>query len=104
MVADTHALVWYLLDQPRLSADALAALEQAVSSGDLIHLSAISIVEIVYLVERAKLPALALSRLISDLDRPGGRHSRSGVDAWQLVGVTRPSVWEDASLVVDVSR
>jgi PIN domain nuclease of toxin-antitoxin system len=59
-----------LLDQTRLSSGALAALEQAIASGDLIRVSAISVVEIVYLVDRGKLPELALTRLVDELNRP----------------------------------
>ncbi len=70
VVTDTHALVWYFLDQDRLSATALATLEQAGPSGDRIYLSAISIVELCYLVEKGKLPPAALERLDSALDEP----------------------------------
>lgn len=47
VVADTHALVWYLLDDPdrRLSAGALAALEEAESS-DGVVVSVASVVDL----------------------------------------------------------
>ncbi|AFY81730.1 type II toxin-antitoxin system VapC family toxin [Oscillatoria acuminata] len=55
VVADTHTLIWYVFDLPRLSPAALNALEQAASVGDFIYFSAISIVEISYLIERGRL-------------------------------------------------
>lgn len=64
VVADTHALIWYIVDPGQLSAEALAAFERATTAGDFIYLSAISIVEICYLVEKWRLPAVVLERLM----------------------------------------
>lgn len=51
VVADTHALVWYLLDDPdrRLSPTALAALEEAGSTGG-IAVSVASVVDLWYVI------------------------------------------------------
>ena len=51
VVADTHALVWYLLDDPdrRLSPAALTALEQAEST-DGIDVSVASVVDLWYVI------------------------------------------------------
>lgn len=51
VVADTHALVWYLLDDPdrRLSPAALTALEQAEST-DGIAVSVASVVDLWYVI------------------------------------------------------
>ncbi|WP_147263036.1 hypothetical protein [Geodermatophilus sp. TF02-6] len=51
VVADTHALVWYLLDDPdrRLSSAALAALEEAEST-DGIAVSVASVVDLWYVI------------------------------------------------------
>jgi PIN domain nuclease of toxin-antitoxin system len=62
-VADTHAVIWYILDQKALSADALEAFENAAQSGDPVYVSAISFVEICYLVEKGKLSRLFADRL-----------------------------------------
>jgi len=70
VVADTHALVWYILEPERLSLNALTAFEQAAANGDLVYSSAISIVEICYLVERGRLPETVLRRLIDALRDP----------------------------------
>jgi PIN domain nuclease of toxin-antitoxin system len=51
-VADTHALIWYVFDDPRLSPAATAVMDGAAAVGDRIAISAISLVEIIYLVEK----------------------------------------------------
>jgi PIN domain nuclease of toxin-antitoxin system len=42
-VADTHAVVWYLLDSPRLSAPASAQFEKCRLEGATIGVSSMSI-------------------------------------------------------------
>jgi PIN domain nuclease of toxin-antitoxin system len=51
-VADTHAALWYVLKNPRLSNRAKSFIEDAASAGLSIGVSAISLAEIVYLVEK----------------------------------------------------
>lgn len=70
VVLDTHAAVWYLLDQQTLSHDANAAIEQAVAGGHPLYLSTISVVEVIYLVEKDRLPSRALERMERALDLP----------------------------------
>lgn len=67
VVADTHALVWYLLDQRRLSPGALRALDQAAEGGAEVVISAVTIVELVYLVEKGRLPEVLLDRVYEQL-------------------------------------
>ncbi len=54
-IADIHGLIWYLTKSPRLSKDARDAFVHAETSGLTIGVSAISIVEIVYLIEKVEL-------------------------------------------------
>jgi len=49
---DTHALIWYLYDDPRLSKKARDMLEKAASSSDQIACSALTLAEILYLQEK----------------------------------------------------
>jgi PIN domain nuclease of toxin-antitoxin system len=70
VVADTHTTVWYLLEPQKLSQNAMAALEAAEAAGDPIYLSAISLVEVIYLIEKGKLPEVALTRLHRALTDP----------------------------------
>jgi len=51
-VADTHAALWYLLRNPRLSAPARNFMDDAANAGHDIPLSAISLAEIFYLIEK----------------------------------------------------
>jgi PIN domain nuclease of toxin-antitoxin system len=64
-VADTHALIWALLGDPRLSPAARAFM--SVEGTDSIGVSAISLVEIVYLEEKRRLPAGIFARVASAL-------------------------------------
>ncbi|UKP01498.1 type II toxin-antitoxin system VapC family toxin [Nostoc sp. UHCC 0870] len=70
VVADTHTLIWYVFDLQRLSAAALTALEQAVNTGNPIYVSAITIIEIAYLVEKGRFAEEVLTRILKALDDP----------------------------------
>jgi len=63
VAVDTHAIVWYLLDDSRLSQKAAAALDSATAAGDPIY-------ELTYLVEKGRLPAAARDGLVQALDDP----------------------------------
>ena len=69
-VADTHAALWYLLKNPRLSAGARQFMEQAAAAGNDIAVSSISLAEIVYLVEKNRLPESAYQELKRALGDP----------------------------------
>lgn len=69
-VADTHAALWYLLKNPLLSATARQFMDQAAAAGHDIVLSPISLAEIVYLVEKNRLPASAYQDLKTALADP----------------------------------
>lgn len=70
VIADTHAAVWYFLEMSNLSDDALTALDDATDAGDPIYLASISLVEIIYLVEKGRLPQVALDSLLSAITEP----------------------------------
>lgn len=70
-VADTHAVIWYLFDDARLSAMARSVFEGAVAAGEWIGLSTITLAEIIYLGEKGRLHPDVLDRLLEALDRPG---------------------------------
>ena len=55
VVADTHAIVWFLFDTARLSRAADTALSAAAQSGKL-YISAITLVEVNYLAGRRSFP------------------------------------------------
>ena len=62
-IADTHAAIWYLFSDPRLGKAAAAFIEATITEGDHIGVSAISIAEMVYLIEKGRIPANALKDL-----------------------------------------
>ena len=67
VVTDTHTIIWYLLGSTRLSANALSALDASTAAGEMIYLASISVVEVLYLVEKGRLPDVAFERLNSIL-------------------------------------
>src|SRR5882724_10989824 len=66
VVADTHAIHWFLENDSRLSSAAAEALEGA----QRILLPSICLVEITYLVEKGRLDAAVLPRLLAEFDNP----------------------------------
>ena len=56
VVADTHIVIWYLLNSAKLSQEATGALERCVAANEAIRVSAHSLVELVYAVEQARNP------------------------------------------------
>jgi PIN domain nuclease of toxin-antitoxin system len=66
-VADTHTIIWYLFGDSRLSKNAHAFIETAVGQGTQIGISSITLVEIVYLIEKGRIPAETFSRLTQTL-------------------------------------
>jgi PIN domain nuclease of toxin-antitoxin system len=57
VLADTPAILWYLSADLRISRAATAAMDSATAAGDPIFVSAITMVEIQYLVEKGRLTA-----------------------------------------------
>lgn len=70
-VADTHTALWYLFDDGRLSVAAGDFIDKSAMAGSQILVSSISLAEIVYLIEKNRLPANAYTDLKVALDDPG---------------------------------
>jgi PIN domain nuclease of toxin-antitoxin system len=66
-VADTHTVIWYLFNNPRLSAKARLFIEDGLKDGHQIGVSSISLAEMVYLSEKGRIPETALTSLIAAL-------------------------------------
>lgn len=64
VVVDTHTIVWYLSDDPQLSAKAGNALDSATAAGEIIHVPSICLVELTYVIEKRRLPASARDELL----------------------------------------
>ncbi|MGH2368985.1 MAG: type II toxin-antitoxin system VapC family toxin [Chloroflexota bacterium] len=69
-LADTHAAIWYVFNDPRLSPTARSFMAEWTSAGHEIGVSAITVAEIVYLVERGRVPPDALLQLVAVLRSP----------------------------------
>jgi len=71
-VADTHAALWHLYGDARLSPRARDFIHTSASSGQKIAVSSISLAEIVYLVEKQRIPAAAFEYLSEAVADPDG--------------------------------
>ncbi len=69
-VADTHTALWYLYDDARLSVAAGSFIDRAAADGRQIVVSSISLAEIIYLVEKNRLPADAYADLKTAIADP----------------------------------
>lgn len=74
LVLDTQAIIWYLDDSTRLSQAAGDAIQDAITAGFAVYVSAVTIVEITYLVEKGKLTTTQHTNLLAVL-----HDSNSGV-------------------------
>ncbi len=70
-VLDTHAAIWYLLDTQNLPQKVFSLIDTAAGSGVPAYISAVSLVEVVYLVERGRIAADAFERFVREL----GQHN-----------------------------
>ncbi len=69
-VADTHALIWSIFNDPRLSLPAATLIKDAEMAGEVIAISSISLVEIVYLIEKHRIDPTTLDRIMAILSLP----------------------------------
>lgn len=67
-VADTHAVIWYIFGDARLSTTARNAINQIAADGDQVAFSSITLAEIVYLSEKGRISPLTLERLLANVD------------------------------------
>jgi PIN domain nuclease of toxin-antitoxin system len=70
VVADTHAVVWFLLGLPDLSATARTTMDLAIRAGDPIYVATISLVELAYLIEKGRLSSTVFDCVDQVLDDP----------------------------------
>lgn len=95
VVVDTHAAVWYLQNSNRLSPAAQKAMDDAGSAGDAVYVCSISLVEIAYLVEKGRLPAVVIERLTTALSDPDAGITIAPLDeqaAWAVQQISRDIV------------
>lgn len=69
VVADTHAILWYLYSDPRLSPLAVGTLESAEKEGEQIAVASVTLAEIIYLIEKDRIHPLSFSRILAALEQ-----------------------------------
>jgi PIN domain nuclease of toxin-antitoxin system len=90
-VADTHVAIWFFSGDPRLSASAKNFFFRAASARERTALSSISLAEVVYLVEKQRLPAAAYSDLKAALADPNHLLEEAVLDSRIVDAMTRIS-------------
>ena len=68
VVMDTHAVIWYIFADSRLSVTARNTIEQIAAEGNQVAFSSITLAEIVYLSERGRINAVTLDRLLAEVN------------------------------------
>lgn len=66
-VADTHALLWHLSDNPVLGLMARKVFDEAETGNATILISAITLIETIYLAEKKKIPSEILQSLLDKI-------------------------------------
>ena len=66
-VTDTHGLIWYLEDSPRLGAQARKCFDACDRGKCNIHVPTICLVEIIYLQEKGRIPLDMKAQLDAEL-------------------------------------
>jgi PIN domain nuclease of toxin-antitoxin system len=91
IVIDTHIAIWYFADPTQLSQPAENAIDLAEAKGT-IFVSSITIVELIFLVEKNKIPADVVVSLRNAIDDP--------TTAFRLIELSR----EISDAVENISR
>ena len=79
-VSDTHALIWHLTDDERLPPTCRNLFVGADRCDAQIWIPAIVIVEVIYLVEKARVPQGLVERMLSAIDSPRSGYSLAALD------------------------
>jgi len=69
-VADTHTALWHLFGDSKLSNTAASFISEAATARQKIAISSITLAELVYLVEKNRLPLSAYEELVQALADP----------------------------------
>ena len=97
-VTDTHALLWHLTNDKRLSVTARAAFEDADGGNSTIWVPIIVLVEAVYLIEKARYPPALIAHILDLIDPPSNNYLLAPLD----VGVFRALQTVDRNTVPEM--
>jgi PIN domain nuclease of toxin-antitoxin system len=67
-IADTHTVIWYIFSDVRLGKAAKNLIENTAQNGNQVGISSITLIEMVYLIEKGRVAAESFSRLANALD------------------------------------
>lgn len=70
LLLDTHAALWHLWDSPEMPATVTRLVEEVTGRGEPLFVSAVSVIEVLYLVEKGRLPETAFDQLAATLSDP----------------------------------
>jgi PIN domain nuclease of toxin-antitoxin system len=88
-VADTHAVIWYLYGDNRLTAKARSVFDDAAQRGDQVTISSITLAEIVYLGEKGRISPATLTLTLAELNSVTGLLTETPVDRQIVVAMSR---------------
>ncbi len=80
LVADTHSAIWFLAKSVNISTVARQAMREATDAGEPNYVSAITLVEMSYLIEKGRLPEKDLTDLLSELQNPSSNFELVPID------------------------
>jgi PIN domain nuclease of toxin-antitoxin system len=80
LLLDTQAVVWMLFSPDKLSETARQAIDAANQKGETLYVSALSLVELTFLVEKGRLPQIVLDTLTEELTNLQGDLVAAPVD------------------------
>ena len=69
VMADTHIAIWLVTSSPRLSTRAREAVRQTIAAGFPVLLSAVSVAELIYLVEKGRISATIVGVILDAVHR-----------------------------------
>jgi PIN domain nuclease of toxin-antitoxin system len=78
-VADTHSVIWYLGKDSRLSQPGKQFFESTAQNGDQIAISSITLIEMVYLIEKNRFSAQFFTLLAQEIISPESMFQESPV-------------------------
>ncbi|MEG4013877.1 MULTISPECIES: type II toxin-antitoxin system VapC family toxin [unclassified Microcoleus] len=67
-LADTHAVIWYIFADLRLSVTARTRIEQIAAEGNQVAFSSITLAEIVYLSERGRINSATFDLFLREVE------------------------------------
>ncbi len=79
-IADTHALLWHLTNDSKLSPVARQIFRKADAGLHQILVPGIVLIEMIYLVEKGRIPAILVDNLLALLGTSGGSYAIAPLD------------------------